>query len=78
MVPGVGWPVSYVLLCGQAALLLGNLLLLQGVSRSHQHNATGAESGDPGEAEPDQPAGSPAPACDYGDPLAPLVLCTYL
>lgn len=78
MVPGVGWPVSYVLLCGQAALLLGNLLLLQGVSRSHQHNATGAESGDPGEAEHDQATGSPAPAYDYGDPLAPLVLCTYL
>ncbi|XP_064353774.1 TM2 domain-containing protein 2 [Dromaius novaehollandiae] len=69
MAPRRGWPLSYALLCGQAALLLANLLLLQGVSRSHQHNAT--------EAAPPPPAAA-APAWAYSDPRAPLVLCTYL
>ncbi|NWT00423.1 TM2D2 protein, partial [Mionectes macconnelli] len=56
-------PVGYALLCGQAALLLGNLLLLHG-------------RGLPGnDTEPRDP---PASAWAYTDPRAPLVLCTYL
>lgn len=76
-------PVCYVLLCGQAALLLGNLLLLQGVSRSHQHNATDS----PARGQ-EQPAETPAAAAassptashtwDYLGPYAPLVLCDHL
>ncbi|NXX27422.1 TM2D2 protein, partial [Nicator chloris] len=60
-------PVGYALLCGQAALLLGNLLLLHG-------------RGLPGnDTEPRElPAGPPAAAWAYTDPRAPLVLCTYL
>ncbi|XP_062366583.1 TM2 domain-containing protein 2 isoform X2 [Cinclus cinclus] len=60
-------PVGYALLCGQAALLLGNLLLLHG-------------RGLPGnETEPRElPPGPPAAAWAYSDPRAPLVLCTYL
>ncbi|NWW03104.1 TM2D2 protein, partial [Ptilorrhoa leucosticta] len=60
-------PVGYALLCGQAALLLGNLLLLHG-------------RGLPGnDTEPrDLPPGPPAAAWAYSDPRAPLVLCTYL
>ncbi|NXE69493.1 TM2D2 protein, partial [Calcarius ornatus] len=59
-------PVGYALLCGQAALLLGNLLLLHG-------------RGLPGnDTEPRElPPGPPAAAWAY-DPRAPLVLCTYL
>ncbi|XP_074930774.1 TM2 domain-containing protein 2 isoform X2 [Phalacrocorax aristotelis] len=61
-------PVGYALLCGQAALLLGNLLLLlQGASRGLPHNGTEAEV-----------PGTPAAAWAYTDPQAPLVLCTYL
>ncbi|KAM9175212.1 TM2 domain-containing protein 2 [Mergus octosetaceus] len=64
-----GGPLGYALLCGQAALLLGNLLLLRGASRAAPHNAS----------EPD-PTGQdpPAAAWAYSDPQAPLVLCTYL
>lgn len=60
-------PVGYALLCGQAALLLGNLLLLHG--RGLPDNDT----------EPrDLPPGPPATAWAYSDPRAPLVLCAYL
>ncbi|KAM6369855.1 TM2 domain-containing protein 2 [Pluvialis apricaria] len=69
MAPRRGGPVGYALLCGQAALLLGNLLLLQGASRGLPNNGTEAEA--PG---PEPPAASWA----YTDPRAPLVLCTYL
>uniref|UniRef100_A0A8D0GYH2 TM2 domain-containing protein 2 n=1 Tax=Sphenodon punctatus TaxID=8508 RepID=A0A8D0GYH2_SPHPU len=62
------WPVSYVLLCGQAALLLGNLVLLQGVSRSYQRNVTHIDLSSRG----------PGPAWQYEDPRAPLVLCSLL
>ncbi|NXG09998.1 TM2D2 protein, partial [Sakesphorus luctuosus] len=59
--------VGYALLCGQAALLLGNLLLLHG--RGLPDNDT----------EPhDPPPALPAAAWAYTDPRAPLVLCTYL
>ncbi|XP_015504210.1 TM2 domain-containing protein 2 [Parus major] len=60
-------PVGYALLCGQAALLLGNLLLLHG-------------RGLPGnDTEPRElPPGPPAAAWAYSDPRAPLVLCSYL
>ncbi|KAM7028489.1 TM2 domain-containing protein 2 [Acridotheres tristis] len=60
-------PVGYALLCGQAALLLGNLLLLHG-------------RGLPGnDTEPRElPPGPPAAAWAYSDPRAPLVLCAYL
>ncbi|NXL56851.1 TM2D2 protein, partial [Chordeiles acutipennis] len=69
MAPRRGGPVGYALLCGQAALLLGNLLLLQGASRGLPHNGT----------EPEAPGpGPPAAAWAYTDPRAPLVLCTYL
>ncbi|NXQ62880.1 TM2D2 protein, partial [Anthoscopus minutus] len=59
--------VGYALLCGQAALLLGNLLLLHG-------------RGLPGnDTEPQElPPAPPAAAWTYSDPRAPLVLCTYL
>ncbi|XP_074020355.1 TM2 domain-containing protein 2 [Numenius arquata] len=64
-----GGPVGYALLCGQAALLLGNLLLLQGASRGLPNNGT----------EPEEPGpGPPAASWAYTDPQAPLVLCTYL
>ncbi|NWR12498.1 TM2D2 protein, partial [Paradoxornis webbianus] len=59
--------VGYALLCGQAALLLGNLLLLHG--RGLPGNDT-----EPRELPPGPPAASGA----YSDPRAPLVLCTYL
>ncbi|XP_053944893.1 TM2 domain-containing protein 2 isoform X1 [Cuculus canorus] len=59
-------PVGYVLLCGQAVLLLANLLLLRGASRGLPHNGTDTE-------EPGPPA-----AWAYSDPRAPLVLCTHL
>ncbi|XP_075592941.1 TM2 domain-containing protein 2 isoform X1 [Balearica regulorum gibbericeps] len=69
MAPRRGGPVGYALLCGQAALLLGNLLLLHGASRGLPHNGT----------EPEEPgSGSPAASWAYTDPRAPLVLCTYL
>ncbi|XP_074420028.1 TM2 domain-containing protein 2 isoform X1 [Larus michahellis] len=69
MAPRRGGPVGYALLCGQAALLLGNLLLLQGASRGLPHNGT----------EPEEPGpGPPAASWAYTDPQAPLVLCTYL
>ncbi|NXF75275.1 TM2D2 protein, partial [Sclerurus mexicanus] len=55
--------VGYALLCGQAALLLGNLLLLHG--RGLPGNDT-----EPRDAEPAGWA--------YTDPRAPLALCTYL
>ncbi|NXD27607.1 TM2D2 protein, partial [Spelaeornis formosus] len=60
-------PVGYALLCGQAALLLGNLLLLHG-------------RGLPGnDSEPRElPPAPSASAWAYSDPRAPLVLCTYL
>ncbi|XP_042657408.1 TM2 domain-containing protein 2 [Tyto alba] len=64
-----GGPVGYALLGGQAALLLGNLLLLHGASRGLPHNGTAADEPGPG---------PPAAAWAYTDPRAPLVLCTYL
>ena len=72
-----GCPVSYLLLCGQAALLLGNLLLLHCVSRSHSHNATAEpELTSAGAAHPE---GSPgASSWEYGDPHSPVILCSYL
>ena len=72
-----GYPVSYLLLCGQAALLLGNLLLLHCVSRSHSHNATAEpELTSAGAAHPE---GSPGAASwEYGDPHSPVILCSYL
>ncbi|NXY82649.1 TM2D2 protein, partial [Alcedo cyanopectus] len=69
MAPRRGGPLGYALLGGQAALLLGNLLLLQGASRGLPHNGTDAESPAPG---------SPSAAWAYTDPRGPLVLCTYL
>ncbi|KAM6341718.1 TM2 domain-containing protein 2 [Podargus strigoides] len=69
MAPRRGGPVGYALLCGQAALLLGNLLLLQGASRGTPNNGTEAETPGPG---------PPAAAWAYTDPRAPLVLCAYL
>ncbi|NXO01499.1 TM2D2 protein, partial [Rhinopomastus cyanomelas] len=61
-----GGSVGYALLGGQAALLLGNVLLLHGAAR----NGTDPEPS----SEP-----SPAPsAWAYSDPQGPLVLCTYL
>lgn len=72
-----GCPVSYLLLCGQAALLLGNLLLLHCVSRSHSHNATAEpELTSAGAAHPEGSAG--APSWEYGDPHSPVILCSYL
>ncbi|XP_053125139.1 TM2 domain-containing protein 2 [Hemicordylus capensis] len=69
-------PVCYALLCGQAALLLGNLLLLQGVSRSHQHNATDSPAANQGE---EQAPGPPAAGFwESQGPYAPLVPCYYL
>ncbi|NXX83962.1 TM2D2 protein, partial [Urocolius indicus] len=62
-------PLCYALLCGQAALLLGNVLLLHGASRGLPPNASEPEPG-PDEMEPT--------AWAYSDPRAPLVLCTYL
>ncbi|NXW95405.1 TM2D2 protein, partial [Alopecoenas beccarii] len=68
MAPRRGWPLGYALLCGQLALLLGNLLLLHGASR-------GARNG----SEPEGPGtGPPAASWAYTDPRAPLVLCTHL
>lgn len=72
-----GCPVSYLLLCGQAALLLGNLLLLHCVSRSHSHNATAEpEFTSAGAAHLEGSAG--APSWEYGDPHSPIILCSYL
>ncbi|XP_054854547.1 TM2 domain-containing protein 2 [Eublepharis macularius] len=80
-------PVCYALLCGQAALLLGNLLLLQGVSRSHQHNATDGPArgqGQPADSSAVAAAASSSPppfssnVWDYEGPYAPLVLCNHL
>lgn len=69
MAPRRGGPLGYALLGGQAALLLGNLLLLHGASRGLSHNGT----------EPEPPApGPPATAWAYTDPRGPLVLCAYL
>ncbi|XP_074784593.1 TM2 domain-containing protein 2 [Athene noctua] len=69
MAPRRGGPLGYALLCGQAALLLGNLLLLQGASRGLPHNGTDTEAPAPG---------PPSANWAYTDPRAPLVLCTYL
>lgn len=72
-----GCPVSYLLLCGQAALLLGNLLLLHCVSRSHSFNATAEpELTSAGAAHPEVSAG--APSWEYGDPTSPVILCSFL
>nr|KAF6375575.1 TM2 domain containing 2 [Pipistrellus kuhlii] len=72
-----GCPVSYLLLCGQAALLLGNLLLLHCVSRSHSFNATAEpELTSAGAAHPEVPAG--APSWEYGDATSPVILCSFL
>ncbi|XP_003412567.1 TM2 domain-containing protein 2 [Loxodonta africana] len=72
-----GCPVSYLLLCGQAALLLGNLLLLHCVSRSHSQNTTyEPELTSSGAAHPEGSAG--APSWEYGDPHSPVILCSYL
>ncbi|XP_058050151.1 TM2 domain-containing protein 2 isoform X2 [Ahaetulla prasina] len=76
-----GGPICYALLCGQAALLLGNLLLLQGVSRTHQQNATESPSGAGArEAEGQQraPHATPASLWEYQGPYAPLILCDHL
>lgn len=72
-----GCPVSYLLLCGQAALLLGNMLLLHCVSRSHSHNATA----EPELSSPDvvPPEGFPgAPSWEYADAHSPIIFCAYL
>nr|XP_020635917.1 TM2 domain-containing protein 2 [Pogona vitticeps] len=80
----VGGPVCYALLCGQAALLLGNLLLLQGVSRSHQHNATESPPGRAATDDPGQPLDATAASSsssglwEYQGPYAPLVRCDHL
>lgn len=72
-----GCPVSYLLLCGQAALLLGNLLLLHCVSRSHSYNATAElELTSAGTTHPEGSVG--APTWEYGDPHSPVILCSYL
>ncbi|XP_040545294.1 TM2 domain-containing protein 2 [Gallus gallus] len=69
MAPRRGGSLGYALLCGQAVLLLGNLLLLHGASRGLPHNGS----------EPEAPGSEPAAATwAYSDPRAPLVLCTYL
>lgn len=69
--------MSYLLLCGQAALLLGNLLLLHCVSRSHSHNATAeSEVAAAAVAHPESPGG--AASWEYGDPQSPVILCSYL
>ncbi|KAM3830550.1 TM2 domain-containing protein 2 isoform 4-T6 [Vipera latastei] len=73
-----GGPICYALLCGQAALLLGNLLLLQGVSRTHQHNATESPAGAAQEAEGQQRPPHAASAWEYRGPYAPLILCDHL
>lgn len=71
-----GCPVSYLLLCGQAALLLGNLLLLHCVSRSHSFNATAELDLTPsGAAQLEGPAAS---SWEYSDPHSPVILCSYL
>uniref|UniRef100_A0A8L2QCW5 TM2 domain containing 2 n=1 Tax=Rattus norvegicus TaxID=10116 RepID=A0A8L2QCW5_RAT len=71
-----GCPVSYLLLCGQAALLLGNLLLLHCVSRSHSFNATAELDLTPsGAAHLEGPAAS---SWEYSDPNSPVILCSYL
>lgn len=72
-------PVCYALLCGQAALLLGNLLLLQRVSRSHQHNATDSPASPGPELTPDAtPASDAASPLGYHGPYAPVVFCDHL
>lgn len=72
-----GCPVSYLLLCGQAALLMGNLLLLHCVSRSHSYNATvEPELLSAGATSPEFSAG--ASSWEYGDPNSPVILCSYL
>lgn len=71
-----GCPVSYLLLCGQAALLLGNLLLLHCVSRSHSFNATAELNLTPSGVA--RPEGPPAPSFEYSDPQSPIILCSYL
>ncbi|KAH0623108.1 hypothetical protein JD844_031080 [Phrynosoma platyrhinos] len=79
-----GPPVSYALLCGQAALLLGNLLLLQGVSRSHQHNVTDSPDAASASAGTEQgldsaaAAVSPSTPWAYQGPYSPLVRCDHL
>uniref|UniRef100_A0A8C6VLR3 TM2 domain-containing protein 2 n=1 Tax=Naja naja TaxID=35670 RepID=A0A8C6VLR3_NAJNA len=78
-----GGPICYALLCGQAALLLGNLLLLQGVSRTHQHNATDSPAGAAAreaEAQQQPPPATTASASlwEYQGPYAPLILCNHL
>lgn len=72
-----GCPVSYLLMCGQAALMLGNLLLLHCVSRSHSYNATAElELTSAGAAHPESLAG--ALNWEYSDPQSPVILCSYL
>ncbi|KAJ6652347.1 hypothetical protein lerEdw1_012709 [Lerista edwardsae] len=72
-------PVCYALLCGQAALLLGNVLLLQGVSRSHQHNATESPASPGPELSSDTaPASDAASPLSYQGPYAPVVFCDHL
>ena len=72
-----GCPVSELLLCGQAALLMGNLLLLHCVSRSHSHNTTAEpEPTSAGAAHPESSTGSAS--WEYGDPHSPVILCSYL
>ncbi|KAM9368549.1 TM2 domain-containing protein 2 [Phaethornis superciliosus] len=69
MAPGRAGPLGYALLCGQAALLLGNVLLLHGASRAAPRNASDNDGLVPG---------PPGAAWAYTDPRSPLVLCTYL
>ncbi|NXU58973.1 TM2D2 protein, partial [Turnix velox] len=59
-----GGPLGYALLCGQALLLLANLLLLHGASRGLPNNST----------EPEEPAPGPPASSSwaYTDPQAPL------
>ncbi|XP_061448349.1 TM2 domain-containing protein 2 [Rhineura floridana] len=71
--------VCYALLCGQAALLLGNLLLLQGVSRSHQHNATDSPAGVTlGQDQQQQLDPTATAASSVWEAQGPYVLCDYL
>uniref|UniRef100_F6YRL8 TM2 domain-containing protein 2 n=1 Tax=Monodelphis domestica TaxID=13616 RepID=F6YRL8_MONDO len=74
-----GFPVSYVLLCGQAALLLGNLLLLHCVSRSLSYNTTAEpEARAPGSAGMTHLEGLESQTLVYTDPRSPVILCAFL
>ncbi|XP_072491230.1 TM2 domain-containing protein 2 [Notamacropus eugenii] len=74
-----GFPVSYLLLCGQAALLLGNLLLLHCVSRSLSYNTTAEpEAAATGSAGTARLEGAETQMLAYTDPRSPVILCSFL